>query len=99
VIARRAGSGQLKQEGEDDMADRKKSTYQHLANGLLNRKQRRELDRKLSAEEPGLEIVNRNVARIDVGNENHFVALPPGRGPRPVREFGSWTADPERMTA
>ena len=79
------------------MADRKKSIFQRLTNGRLNRKQRRELERKLSAEDPGLEIVNRNVAGIDVGNESHFVAVPPGRDPQPVQEFGSWTADLERM--
>ena len=79
------------------MADRKKSTFQRLTNGRLNRKPRRELERKLSAEDPGLEIVNRNVAGIDVGNESHFVAVPPGRDPQPVQESGSWTADVERM--
>ena len=41
--------------------------------------------------------MNRNVAGIDVGNESHFVAVAPGRDPQPVREFGSWTADLERM--
>jgi transposase len=79
------------------MADRKKSTFQRLTDGRLNRKQRRELERKLSAEDPGLEIVNRNVAGIDVGNESHFVAVAPGRDAQPVQEFGSWTADLERM--
>ena len=61
------------------MADPKKSTFQRLTNGRVNRKQRREPERKLSAEDPGLEIVNRNVA------------APRGRDPQPVREFGSWT--------
>ncbi len=79
------------------MVNRKKSTFERLTNGRLNRKQRRELQRKLSAEDPGLEIVNRNVAGIDVGNESHFVAVPPGRDAQPVQEFGSWTADLERM--
>src|SRR6202049_2456136 len=79
------------------MANRNKSTFERLTNGRLNRKQRRELERKLSAEDPGLEIVNRNVAGIDVGNESHFVAVPPGREAQPVQEFGSWTADLERM--
>jgi hypothetical protein len=37
------------------------------------------------------------VAGIDVGNESHFVAVAPGRDPQPVQEFGSWTADLERM--
>ena len=75
------------------MADRKKTTFLRLTNGRLNRKQRRDLERQLSVEEPGLEIVNRNVAGIDVGNESHYVAVPPGRDPQPVQEFGSWTAD------
>ena len=79
------------------MAQRKKTTFQRLKEDRLNRKQRRELARKLSAEDPGLEIVHRNVAGIDVGNESHFVALPPGRDPQPVQEFGSWTADLQRM--
>ena len=39
------------------MADRKKTTLQRLTNGRLNRKQRRDLQRQLSVEEPGLEIV------------------------------------------
>ena len=36
-------------------------------------------------------------AGIDVGNESHYVAVPPGRDARPVREFGSWTAALEEM--
>ncbi len=79
------------------MANRKQSTFERLTSGRLNRKQRRELERKLTTEDPGLEIVNRNVAGIDVGNESHFVAVAPDRDAQPVREFGSWTADLERM--
>jgi transposase len=79
------------------MAKRKKSTFERLLGGQMNRKQRRELERRLSAEDPGLEIVNRNVAGIDVGNESHFVAVPPGRDAQPVQEFGSWTSDLERL--
>jgi len=75
------------------MAKGKRSTFERLARGQLNRKQRRELGRKLTAEDPGLEVVNRNAAGIDVGSESHFVAVSPGRDPEPVREFGSWTAD------
>jgi len=79
------------------MANRKQSTFERLSSGRLNRQQRKELARKLAAEEPGLEIVNRNVAGIDVGNESHSVAVAPDRDSQPVREFGSWTADWERM--
>lgn len=79
------------------MAIRKQSTFERLTSGGLNRKQRRDLGRKLAGEDPGLEIVNRNVAGIDVGSHSHFVAVAPGRDPHPVREFGSWTADLERI--
>jgi transposase len=79
------------------MAKRKQSTFERLTNGRLNRKQRREVERKLATEDPGLEIVNRNVAGIDIGNESHYVAVAPSRDPQPVREFGSWTADLERL--
>jgi hypothetical protein len=79
------------------MAKRKQSTFERLSSGRLNRQQRRELARKLPAENPGLEMVNKNVAGIDVGNESHYVAVAPDRDPQPVREFGSWTADLERM--
>src|SRR5690348_4219024 len=79
------------------MANRKRSTFERLTRGQLNRKERKELGRKLAAEDPGLEVVNRNVAGIDVGSESHFVAVSPGRDVEPVREFGSWTADLERM--
>jgi transposase len=79
------------------MAKREQSTFERLSSGRLNRQQRRELARKLTAENPGLETVNQNVAGIDVGNESHYVAVAPGCDPQPVREFGSWTADLERM--
>ncbi len=74
-----------------------KSTFERLQSGRLNRKQRRELTRRLCSADPGLEVVHRNAAGIDVGNESHFVAVPPGRDPEPVQEFGCWTADLHRM--
>jgi hypothetical protein len=73
------------------------SVYERLTGG--NRKQRKELQRRLYSESPGLELVHANAAGIDVGNESHFVAVPPGRDGEPVREFGSWTADLNRMAA
>ena len=81
------------------MATRKQSTFERLTKRPLNRKQRKELERKLASEDPALDIVNRNVAGIDVGNESHFVAVAPGCDPQPIREFGSWTADLERDRA
>jgi transposase len=80
------------------MAKRNLSTFERLRFGAaLNRKERREVQQRLQATDPGLEIVNRDAAGIDVGNESHYVAVPPGRDAQPVREFGSWTAALEEM--
>jgi transposase len=73
------------------MAERKKSTFQRLQDGRLNRKQRKELAQRLTKDDPGLEIVHRDAAGIDIGNASHFVAVPADRDAEPVREFGSWT--------
>jgi transposase len=81
------------------MAKRKMSTFERLQHGQLNRKQRRELERQLHSEDPGLEVVHLNAAGIDIGNESHFVSIPPDRDPVPIREFGSWTADLHRMAS
>jgi transposase len=79
------------------MAKRKLSTFERLRSGKLNRKQRKQLTRKLCSDDPGLEVVHQHVAGIDVGNESHYVAVAPGRDSEPVREFGSWTADLVKM--
>ena len=71
------------------------SVYERLTKG--NRKQCKDVQRRLYAEDPGLEVVHKNAAGIDIGNESHLVAVPPGRDGQPVQEFGSWTADLERM--
>jgi transposase len=71
------------------------SVYERLMGG--SRKQRKELQRRLHAENPGLDVVHPNAAGIDIGNESHFVAVPPARDAESVREFGSWTADLNRM--
>ena len=47
--------------------------------------------------EEGLPELNRNAAGIDVGNAEHYVAVPTGRDAEPVRSFGSFTADLHRM--
>jgi transposase len=79
------------------MAKRRMSTFERLNSGRMNRKQRRELARRVAADDPGLTIMNPNAGGIDVGNESHFVAVPPNRDPNPVQEFGCWTADLVRM--
>jgi hypothetical protein len=41
----------------------------------LTRKQRRELGRRIWSEHPGLEVVHRDAAGIDIGSEQHYVAV------------------------
>ena len=80
------------------MAKRKLSTFERLQRGeRLNRKERREVQQRLNLDDPGLDIIHRDAAGIDVGNESHFVSAPPDRNPQPIREFGSWTAALEEM--
>jgi transposase len=82
------------------MAKRKKSTFERLGKGeRLSRQQRKELQQQLHAADPGLQNVHPDAAGIDVGNQSHFVAVPAGRDAQPVQEFGSWTADLQRMAA
>src|SRR6266446_454602 len=79
------------------MAKRKKSTFERLQTGSLNLSQRRELAQRLEKADPALQVVHAHAAGIDIGSASHFVAVPPDREERPVREFGSWTADLRRM--
>jgi len=44
---------------------------------LRNRKQRRELARKIEAKDISLEVKHPDAAGIDIGNEAHYVAVPP----------------------
>ena len=49
------------------MAKVKQSAFDRLRMGArLNRKERRDVEQRLSATDPGLEIVNRDAAGIDV---------------------------------
>jgi transposase len=79
------------------MAKQKKSAFERLSSGAMNRRQRRDLARRLAGNDPGLTIVHSNAGGIDVGNESHFVAVPPDRDTNAVQEFGCWTADLKRM--
>jgi transposase len=83
--------------GDYAMAKGKMSTFERLHHGKLNRKQRKELCRRINADHPGLEIVHPHAAGIDIGNKSHFVAIPPDRNAEPIREFGAWTADLHAM--
>src|SRR6266851_9736225 len=45
----------------------------------------------------GLQVVHPKAAGIDVGNEEHWVAVPPDLDPEPVRSFGCFTKDLQEM--
>ena len=65
----------------------------------MNRKQRRETMRKIQSEDLSLEVVHPDAAGIDIGNESHYVAVPPSRDNQPVRRFGCTTAELKAMAA
>src|SRR6266852_1134901 len=63
----------------------------------MNRKQRREMMRQMQSEDLSLEVVHPHAAGIDIGNESHYVAVPPSRDPQPVQCFGCTTAELKKM--
>ena len=63
----------------------------------MNRKQRRETIRKMQSDELSLEVVHPYAAGIDIGNESHYVAVPPMRDTQPVRRFGCTTVELKAM--
>jgi transposase len=63
----------------------------------MNRKQRREIMRKIQSDDLSLEVVHPDAAGIDSGNESHYVAVPRSRDSQPVRRFGCTTAELKAM--
>jgi hypothetical protein len=63
----------------------------------MNHKQRREMTRKIQSEDLSLEVVHPHAAGIDIGNESHYVAVPPTRDSQPVRRFGCTTWELKEM--
>jgi transposase len=63
----------------------------------MNRKQRREMARKIEAEELSLDVVHPDTSGIDIGNESHYAAVPSSRDSQPVRRFGCTTAELREM--
>src|SRR6201988_409507 len=63
----------------------------------MNRKQRREVTRKIQSEDLSLQVVHPDAAGIDIGNESHYVAVPPTRDSQPVRRFGCTTSELKGM--
>jgi transposase len=77
----------------------KKASYRPTASNWheMNRKQRREMTRKIQSEDLRLEVVHPDAAGIDIGNESHYVAVPPTRDSPPVRRFGCTTSELKEM--
>ena len=65
----------------------------------LTRQQRKELGRRLATANPGLEVVHRDAAGVDVGSRTHYVAVGPDRDAQPVRNFGCFTAALHELAA
>jgi len=63
----------------------------------MNRQQRRHMMRKMQSDDLSLEVVHPDAAGIDIGNESHYVAVPPTRDSQPVRRFGCTTAELKAM--
>ena len=63
----------------------------------MNRKQRREIARRIQSEDLRLEVVHPDAAGVDIGNESHYVAVPTSRASQPVRRFGCTTAELKDM--
>src|SRR5438552_5123916 len=63
----------------------------------MNRKPRRETMRKIQSDDLDLEVVHPDAAGVDIGNESHYVAVPPTRDTQPVRRFGCTTAELKAM--
>jgi len=67
------------------------------SNKKLSRQQRKDFVRRLSSSNPGLDVVHQNAAGIDVGSEEHYVAIAPSQDEVPVQCFGCFTAELIRM--
>src|SRR3981189_917040 len=59
----------------------------------MNRKQRREMTRTPPSGDLSREVVHPDAAGIDIGNESHYVAVPPTRDSQPLRRFGCTTSE------
>ena len=70
-----------------------------MAAGKQSRRKRRPAGLKTDGD-LGLKVINARAAGIDIGNSEHYVAVPPALSPQePVRCFGSFTAELQRLVA
>jgi transposase len=62
----------------------------------MNRKRKKKAGNEQQDWSLNLDVVHPNAAGIDIGNESHYVAVPPDRDPEPVRQFACFTEDLHR---
>lgn len=55
------------------------------------------MDKKKSASAKGLEMINPDVAGIDIGSKVHYVCVPPDRDNVNIKSFGCFTEDINMM--
>lgn len=63
----------------------------------LTRRQRKDVGRRIWSDHPGLDVVHRDAAGIDIGSREHYVAVGPDRDPHPVQTFGCFTVELRRL--
>ncbi|HXY77752.1 MAG TPA: IS110 family transposase [Candidatus Acidoferrales bacterium] len=63
----------------------------------MRKTRRRKPGKKIVDVTAGMEVLRPHAAGIDVGNAEHYAAVPPGRSDPSVQTFGSFTADLHRM--
>lgn len=63
----------------------------------MKRKQEKKHQEKRSGDRGPLPLITPNAAGIDIGSEEHWVAVPEDRDEKPVRSFGCFTADLHAM--
>ena len=63
----------------------------------MSRRKRSGCSSRKSSASSQWQPVHPDAAGIDVGSRQHFVAVPPGRDPQPVRSFETFTADLYRL--
>lgn len=63
----------------------------------MKRKISRAKSKKESVVTDGLEVIEPDAAGIDIGSRSHWVSVNPQRDAEPVREFGTFSADLNRL--
>jgi transposase len=65
----------------------------------MNRKRKKKAGNEQQHWSVNLDVVHPNAAGIDIGNESHYVAVPPDRDAEPVRQFACFTEALQQMAA